>query len=140
MYRKLTYMLVALVAMLTLGSCLHNNGDIGPWFGQWKVTRITIDGVDDPNYGGDLFFSFQSSVIRVCQSFPESNSSSSIYGNWKESDGTMAVEFKEAFQSLLNYSHLEKQLVFTIDRRSGDKVLRYTASDGVEYTYFLTKW
>ena len=76
----------------------------------------------------------------VCQSFPESNSSSSIYGNWKESDGTMAVEFKEAFQSLLNYSHLEKQFVFTVDRRSGDKVLRYTASDGVEYTYFLTKW
>ncbi|MGM9833045.1 MAG: hypothetical protein ACI31A_05080 [Candidatus Limisoma sp.] len=140
MYRKLTYMLFALVAMLTLGSCLHNNGDIGPWFGHWKVTRITIDGTDDPNYGGDLFFSFQSSVIRVSQSFPAENRSSSIYGNWQEQQGTMSVEFKEAFQSLLDYAHLDKQFVFNVVRRSGDKVLRYTAEDGKEYTYYLTKW
>lgn len=140
MYRKLTYMLFALVAMLTLGSCLHNNGDIGPWFGHWKVTRITIDGADDPGYGGDLFFSFQSSVIRVSQSFPERNQSSSIYGNWQEQQGTMNVEFKEAFQSLLDYAHLDKQFVFTVVRRNGDKVLRYTAEDGKEYTYYLKKW
>ena len=32
--------------MVTLSSCTHNNGDIGPYFGTWKLLSINVDGVE----------------------------------------------------------------------------------------------
>lgn len=52
-------MLVALM----LSACTQNNGNIGMWFGHWKVTEITINGTSVDNYSGNVFFSFQNKVF-----------------------------------------------------------------------------
>lgn len=48
-----------LALLFVLTGCIQNNGNIGPWFGQWKVERLTIDGKDDPDYAGNAFSAFR---------------------------------------------------------------------------------
>ena len=31
--------MILLAALLVVASCTTNNGDIGPWFGTWRVTK-----------------------------------------------------------------------------------------------------
>lgn len=140
--KKLSIILIFIAMLLPLSSCLHNNGDIGPWFGQWKVTEIQIDGEKDAEYQGDGFFCFQSSTIKVLRSYPENNGAVSMFGNWKEEDGYMSVFFHDREDSprFRAYFHLDKSSRLTVVKRSGSKVLKYTAEDGKEYTYFLKKW
>ena len=38
---------------------------------------------------------------------------------------------------LRGYFHLDKKSMLTVVKRKGDKVLKYTAEDGNEYTYFF---
>ena len=57
--------MILLAAMLMVASCTTNNGDIGPWFGTWRVTEITTDGVADADYQGNMFFKFQSTVFEM---------------------------------------------------------------------------
>lgn len=140
--KKLNIILIFIAMLLPLSSCLHNNGDIGPWFGQWKVTEVQINGERDPKYKGDGFFCFQSSTFKLVQSYPEDNSATSIFGNWEEKDGYISVLFHDREDSpwLRGYFHLDKKSMLTVVKRKGDKVLKYTAEDGNEYTYFLKKW
>ena len=62
--KKLT-IIFAFVAMLAMSGCVQNNGHIGHWFGLWKVERVTIDGQDDADYKGNVFFAFQGAVFGV---------------------------------------------------------------------------
>lgn len=52
-----------MLAALMLSACTQNNGNIGMWFGHWKVTEITINGTSVDNYSGNVFFSFQNKVF-----------------------------------------------------------------------------
>ncbi|MDE6525025.1 MAG: lipocalin-like domain-containing protein, partial [Paramuribaculum sp.] len=53
---------VVALTMLSAG-CTRNNGDIGPWFGTWQVTRIDVDGVPADCYRGNVVMKFQSHVM-----------------------------------------------------------------------------
>ena len=53
---------MTLLAAATL-SCTHNNGDIGVWFGLWKVTSVEVDGSADRKYKGNMYFSFQNTPV-----------------------------------------------------------------------------
>ena len=52
------------MAMLAMSGCVQNNGHIGHWFGQWKVERVTIDGQDDADYEGGVFFLLSRRCVR----------------------------------------------------------------------------
>ena len=73
--RKLAVVLVSVMVMTGISSCTRNNGDIGPWFGTWKLTEITVDGTSDAGYEGNIFWKFQNDVfemVRVNQHAVES--------------------------------------------------------------------
>lgn len=70
---KLNNYIAAFVLFMTvvLSACTQNNGNIGLWFGHWKVTEITINGTTADSYSGNLFFSFQSKVFAQMQKWGE---------------------------------------------------------------------
>lgn len=140
MRKSALYIIGVIIALLPLSGCLHNNGDIGPWFGQWKVESIEKNGEVAADYQGDGFLRFQSEVITAVRSYPSVHSSGTDYGNFVDNGSTMDVEFKEG-KSIRNYLHLEEKFTFNVLKRDGsDKLLEYTDSKGDTYTYHLKKW
>lgn len=128
--------------MLIVASCTSNNGDIGQWFGTWRVTEITTDGVPDEDYEGNMFFKFQSSVfemLMVC----DYHSTVNRFGVWEEKGkGTLTVSFPDAKYEPLPQSHMRaEQNVLTFNGvQSSGFVLRLDSPDGHVYTYRLVKW
>ena len=137
--KKLT-IIFAFMAMLTMSGCVQNNGHIGHWFGQWKVERVTIDGQDDADYEGGVFFCFQGAVFGV-----RTSTGGMWYGRWEENDnGMVDVVFntdESAVPPAYLHMHLDEKMVFRLVSHKGhDKVLEYVGPDGKTYTYYLKKW
>ena len=86
--------MAAVVAVVMLGSCTHNNGDIGDWFGTWRVTSIEVDNQPVENYGGGLFWMFQNDLI--CLSYTTEgmyHNYSRCWGRWAEEGNTLTFDF-----------------------------------------------
>lgn len=147
--------ILAVMAFLLVG-CTHNNGNIGPFFGQWKISEITIDGEKDAAYEGNVFWSFQSSTIEM-QKADESQLTDAVtsWGSWSReketnhdvlildfthSDDTHAVG--DPYYSPLKETHLPNGILrLYITSSSGSTMqLSYTADDGKVYKYSLVKW
>lgn len=62
--RRITLLIVGLIALIA-GSCTHNNGDIGFWFGTWQLTEISVDGEKQQDYNRNIFFKFQANVCDI---------------------------------------------------------------------------
>ena len=84
--------IISLITLLTLTGCMHNNGDIGNFFGVWKVESINIDNEIDNNYNGDIFFLFQSDVVRLVQNRGNYDVTE-YYGSWIENDSHLILDF-----------------------------------------------
>ncbi len=108
--KKAAYIILLISAILTIGGCTHNNGDIGPWFGQWKIERIDKNGEPDTEYQCDCMLCFQSSVVSAVWASNDGYSTNAIlkYGNWEERDGYMFFEFKERDNSPLLKLHFDQ--------------------------------
>lgn len=77
------FILLSVLLSTVISGCTHNNGDIGEWFGTWKVTEITIDSTNDSTYTGNMFWLFQSSVICM-RTMDENHGYTDHWGSWKE--------------------------------------------------------
>ena len=137
--KKLT-IIFAFMAMLAMAGCVQNNGHIGHWFGQWKVERVTIDGQDDADYEGGVFFCFQGAVFGV-----RTSTGGMWYGRWAENDkGMVDVVFntdESAVPPAYLHVHLDEKMIFRlVSHKGSDKVLEYVGPDGKTYTYYLKKW
>ena len=108
--KRTVYISCMIFVVLSFCGCTHNNGDIGPWFGQWKVERIDKNGMPDTDYEGDCLLRFQSSVVTVVlvTNNGYAESSSLKYGNWEETGGYMHFDFKEGLNTPLNKLHMDK--------------------------------
>lgn len=141
--KRLT-IICAMVAVVLLSGCVHNNGDIGDWFGMWKIERITIDGEDDPEYKSDAFIAFQSTVFMVRVSYPEISSGYQYMGRWSEGEGKLTLEFntkESAVPSEHLHLHFKKDNILQVLQRGGGrKTLQLVAEDGKTYTYYLKSW
>ena len=126
--------------MLSMVCCTQNNGHIGHWFGQWKVERVTIDGQDDADYKGNVFFCFQGAVFGV-----RTSAGGMWYGRWEEQgEDVVDVAFNTDESSVPpEYLHvyLGERMVFRlVSHKGSDKVLEYVGPDGKTYVYYLKKW
>ena len=65
MRQTATHIIMALLALVALSGCSHNNGDIGLWFGLWHLDTVEIDGEPDADYDGNFYFMFQNKVFCV---------------------------------------------------------------------------
>lgn len=130
-----------LLAALVTGGCTQNGGNISPWFGQWRVETIEIDGVPDITYEGNAFFSFQTSIFRATISYPEENRATSSIGVWEERDGWLNVHFDVGNSGIPQGIHLAEYNCFRIVENDGrHKVLSLTGDDGHVYTFRLKSW
>lgn len=142
---KKIYLICMAALLLVAAGCTQNNGHIGHWFGQWKVERVVVDGVDDPDYEGNAFFCFQSKVFGVRVSYPEEFSESMYYGRWEErDDNVLYVQFNTAESSVPSSSlhlYLQEENFFRIVSADGKrKVLETTLPDGKTCVYYLRSW
>lgn len=86
--------LLTLTACFGLTGCMQHNGDIGNWFGTWKLQSIDIDGTNDDSYQGNIFFQFQTSIVRIVEVYPEvSTKFSDCFGSWEEEGSTLILNF-----------------------------------------------
>ena len=147
--KKTILTILTIVSVILIAGCTHNNGDIGPWFGQWKVTGIEKNGAIYTEYKGDGIFRFQSEVVAVGKVYPNQGGVSLSTGNWSEvevstdanSTKYLSLEFKENGPIGYRNLYLSKNSVLKIVKREGrDKILEYTDDNGDKYTYYLKKW
>lgn len=87
--KKLPLVILLFVAA-AITSCTHNNGDIGPWFGTWRLDNITVDGEPDTSYEGNIFFMFQSQVFCARTIYPYHLYSDS-WARWSEEDNNILI-------------------------------------------------
>lgn len=83
MIRKISVLLTVAVIALFACSCTKNNGDIGFWFGQWRVEKIEVDGAELTNYSGNMFFSFQNVVVEE-KLVTSDHYVEQAYGHWED--------------------------------------------------------
>lgn len=148
---KSRYFLILPLCLLAvlLGSCTRNNGDIGHYFGEWRLEAMTADGEEvtlydvpaDPDNGfGPVqvyTFAFQDNVIRINTIFKYHEFESSV-GSWVDCGDKLEFDFSHsddlndsygyAAPSILHFSDTGTTLL-DIDRHDGGKlVLSQTAS------------
>lgn len=131
-------------------SCTHNNGDIGVWFGQWKLTKIEIDGEDDCAYKENIFWDFQSSVIGIKEVINDKIYYGCI-GSWEDKGDCIILNFThtddDSPESDPRYTpprdlHFTRDiLTLSVLHLSHSHIrLRYIDDKGAAYTYYLKKW
>lgn len=92
--RILKYTLLSLSCCLTLCGCMQHHGNIGDWFGTWKLTSMELDGVEDPSYDGNIFFQFQADIVRIVEVDPQvSNTFNNCFGHWADNGSTLTLDF-----------------------------------------------
>ena len=148
MKRLIIYYLLTIFSLAFLPSC-QNNGDIGPWYGMWKLTSLTINGEEDPAYDGNVFWKFQTGVVQMIRYY---NNAGTCTGTWKEKSGTLELTYVysddanvEASKkySTLDGMHLPATGVIPLEivkRPSSKMVLKYRSEEGVTYVYTFKKW
>lgn len=150
-YKLYSVLCLILVCVMPLMSCTRNNGDIGEYFGTWKLEKMTIDGAIDTEYEGNMFWKFQSTVFCM-QMVDEYHGYESRWGTWRESSKTLILDFthhddKESAgatkYSPFEQSHLPSESVvnLTIISMSGSAMqLEYVDNSGRMVIYNLKKW
>lgn len=75
--------------LLSLFSCTRNNGGESQLYGQWKLQRIVIDGKEDTDYQGNMFWKFQNKTIEMLLVTQEHDQVHS-FGNYRLTDNTLS--------------------------------------------------
>lgn len=89
--RILTKFLAPLV-LLGLSGCMQHNGDIGDWFGTWKLESIEVNGATDASYADNVFFQFQTDVVRMVAVLPY-QAYSDRFGSWEQDGNTLILNY-----------------------------------------------
>ena len=131
---------LAMLIMLLVSGCTHNNGDIGPLYGQWKLTEIDIDGTPSADYEGNVFWSFQSSAIEIKALYPY-HEVQQCYGNWSMDGDELRLDFPDERWQLPGEVMLPASSVLhVLALNTRHALFRYNGSDGHIITYTLEKW
>ena len=87
------HFIAGIIACLTLSGCMQHNGDIGDWFGTWKLESITIDGTESADYQDTIFFQFQTDKVRIVAIDLELPATrTECFGMWTETDKTLTID------------------------------------------------
>lgn len=137
---RLTTILIVGICLLT--GCTHNNGDIGPFFGKWKMTKMAIDGEEDKDYEGNIFWSYQSTTISMLR-VVDDMSSVLTYGNWSTNDdySILNISFPDDIFPPLAETKLPREATLQIIKLKGSEmILQYITPEDELLTYYFTKW
>lgn len=153
MTKRIFNAIIAVMAIVLLSACTHNDGNIGHWFGSWKLRQITINGENDEAYQGNVFWKFQSEVVQMSQ-LSSYHGRTDAWGSWKEVDAEgksfLRLDFTHSDDKTsagtgkyapIPATHLQSGIsTLEILSISGSKLqLRYIAEDATVYTYVFSK-
>lgn len=143
-HRLWAALLLTLVTLTVSPGCTRNNGDIGDWFGTWRLETITVDGKPDPGYTDYMIWKFQSDLLMLMIPDDATHSHTDAIGRWSQQGDRLMLDFEYYLGNMgpLNtVLHLPQTAALDILRLSGSRIeLRYTAPDGTQYYYSLKKW
>lgn len=133
---------VVALTMLSAG-CTRNNGDIGPWFGTWQVTRIDVDGVPAADYRGNVVMKFQSHVMES-RAQSDNHSYSAYWCTWSESDGSLRLEITpgddaSGYVAELMIPWTPVNMLRIVNQTGKTACLSRRSGEGTEYVYYLKK-
>lgn len=146
--KSIRLFLVTLVAMFSL-SCTHNDGNIGPWFGTWKMTEMTVDGVKSPDYHDDIIWKFQSAVVSILQVDDTTHSVYDSTGSWTQQGNLLTLNFLHSDNHTGDNSYIPPSvtqiphgiaIMNIVKLSSKEIVLSYTTESGSLIRYTLNKW
>ena len=93
--KKILYILLIFIA----AGCTHNNGDIGDWFGMWKLESVKTG--NDVVEVGDRFMSFQNQVVGLL-SLDNETSVTTSYGLFEEKNDSLFFTLRQGNTSVYN--------------------------------------
>lgn len=121
-----------------LQGCTHNNGDIGPLFGNWKLTEAS--GLPQGAAPKGIFWAFQSSVVQLLRNDGYAESTI-VYGNWHLDEENLILDFPDEDYAPLPELALPRQCSLQVEYMSRSRLkLTYTNADGGTQTYVFIKW
>ncbi len=86
------YILFILAAFVLAGAgCTRNNGDIGSWFGTWKLVSITSTGDGIAPLDATVIVRFQNDIIQTSEQSGHYESKD-YYATWKTSGGKLIID------------------------------------------------
>lgn len=138
-----------LLAAVTTG-CTHNDGDIGPWFGTWAMSGMTVDGETPKDFNPTAtVWEFQSELVVIRLLGEHHDIDAASWGTWREADGHLYLDYTHNSQhtGLSEYDApvwlmMENDSVIDLtiaERGNRSMILRYSAPDGRIITYTLKK-
>lgn len=145
---------------VAFSACTRNNGDIGDYFGEWRLDAMTADdhdvalygsdAVPDPEFGTALVytFAFQSNIVRINSIYDHHDMVVAI-GSWIDRGSDIEFNFTHSDDSGDAYGYspsavlqipTDRVITFGVySPDDGKMVLTQTAADGTVYKYYLTK-
>lgn len=155
-YRKYSKIRASLTVATTLlfalfaGGCTRNNGDIGVWFGMWRLVAIDVDGVPSQDYRIPMMWKFQSSIVNMVEVY-EHDYPVTHFATWRElPDRRLEINFGHSDAETPpgtgefappRVTHLPVGIaVLDIVRLTNRQMtLTYHAPNGTLYTYRLDR-
>lgn len=146
--KRLSYIFL-LAAALLLGACTQNNGQIGPWFGTWRLDRIDIDGNADKAYPGNVIWKFHSDIVAIIAVDDIEHDAIPAWGTWSEENGVLTLNFTYSDTDNPNQwdkytppasTHIPAGIsrLDIVSLSTARIILKYVSSDAT-YTYYLKK-
>jgi hypothetical protein len=138
--RLLSIIAAIALILLALPSCTHNNGDIGNFFGSWKLVSIQSSDLQPVEYQGDIFWDFQNSTISMII-INDRHDTTQTYGNWSADDDILTINFPDADYAPLTELNLPRTCSMRIEKQtSKEMILNYQASTEQNFIYTFRKW
>lgn len=143
-FRNTLIYITILFALLTSSTgCTRNNGDIGEWFGIWRVDSIETDGQAASDYAPPyMYWKFQSGVIQMLFVNDESEHTADFcYGSWEDDGEYLTLNFDWDLAVPPPFTHLGIiSRLKIVDRTDNRLSLQYIDESGMTISYKLQKW
>lgn len=151
---KIKTIVLALLAgaMAFAAGCTRNNGDIGPLFGLWHLDAMAVDGVADPGYAGNCFWSFQNNILCVStETDPLAHATDRAWGTWSRRQGAIVLDFshkagtgpqQEMYipPAWLRLPAADGVTLAVVSESGSHMRLVYHSAEGEDITYEFTKY
>lgn len=148
-YIRMLLLTAVLLLAAATGGC-DNNGDIGHWYGSWRLEEITVDGRPYTSWQSDdtwTTFAFQNNIVQVQRTNELRDELDIAWGTWTETNGTITMAFTHRDDTDNQYIYRAPawigfepgETTFTIAGPDKALILTTTHSDGSQWVYRLSK-
>ncbi len=85
-----------ILVAVCFAACTHNNGDIGPLFGQWAMTTITCDGAPvDGISADDYTWRFQNDIVMISLADRTAHTTLNYTATWELNGKALEIDFRQ---------------------------------------------